>query len=231
MILVGIGLEAHGGERREHAAHGPSPQGGIAGEFDLHVVTGDDAEHQPAAGAGIAEIERRGRGAQAADPLALHRDRAVGSFDLGAKRRHGLGRGQHVLGLEQAGDAGHAGGQRAQDQRPMGNRLVARHPDPAGKARGRACGQGLLHRVTVGLLGRSIAFDSTDMAWQWGASNSRPASRSVNVETRTGNQARLPELWGAVLRLEPDADHLSRLPGRLSGDAALVAPRRTRSAG
>ena len=27
-----------------------------------------------------------------------------------------------------------------------------------------------------------------------------------------GNQARLPELWGAVLRLEPDADHLSRLP-------------------
>ena len=53
-----------------------------------------------------------------------------------------------------------------------------------------------------------------------GTRNSRPASRSVNVETRTGNQARLPELWGAVLRLEPDADHLSGLPGRLSGDAA-----------
>ena len=45
-------------------------------------------------------------------------------------------------------------------------------------------------------------------------SKSRPVSRSVNVETRMGNQARLPELWGAVLRLEPDADHVSGLPGR-----------------
>jgi hypothetical protein len=39
-----------------------------------------------------------------------------------------------------------------------------------------------------------------------GDRNSRPTSRNVNVETRTGNQARLPELWGAVLRLESYAD-------------------------
>ena len=32
----------------------------------------------------------------------------------------------------------------------------------------------------------------------------------------------MPELWGAVLRLEPDADRLSRLPGRLSGDPAAI---------
>ena len=46
-----------------------------------------------------------------------------------------------------------------------------------------------------------------------------------------GNRARLPELWGAVLRLEPDAHHVSRLPGRLSGQATSVAPRRARSTG
>ena len=109
MVLVGVGFEAHGGKRREHAAHGPSPQGGIAREFDLHVVAGDDAEHEAAAGAGIAEIERRGRGPQAADPLARHRDLAVGSFDRGAERLYGLGRGQHVFGLEQACDPCRAG--------------------------------------------------------------------------------------------------------------------------
>jgi len=35
----------------------------------------------------------------------------------------------------------------------------------------------------------------------------------------------LPELWGAVLRLEPYADRLSRLPNGLSGDATPIAHR------
>ena len=231
MVLVGVGLEAHGGERREHAAHGPSPQGRIAGEFDLHVVAGDDAEHQPAAGAGIAEIERRGRRAQAAHPLALHRDRAVGSFHLGAKRRHGLGRGQHVFGLEQAGDAGDAGRQRAQDQRAVGDRLVARHPNPAGKARGRACGQRLLHRVTIGLLGRSIAFDSTDVAWQWGHAT-QDQHRGVSMSKPARGTKRVCPSCGARFY------DLSRTPITCPVCQAvyqvtppLLAPRRARSAG
>jgi hypothetical protein len=55
---------------------------------------------------------------------------------------------------------------------------------------------------------------------------------NVNVETRTGNQARLPELRGAVLRLESYADRLSRMSIHLSSDAPALAlaPLATRSA-
>ena len=61
--------KSHRGERRQHAAHRPSPERCIAGKFDLHVVAGDDAEHQPAAGAGIAEIEGCGRREAGLPPL------------------------------------------------------------------------------------------------------------------------------------------------------------------
>src|SRR4026209_2007149 len=65
-----------------------------------------------------------------------------------------------------------------------------------------------------------------------GERNSRPTSRNVNVETRTGNQARLPELRSAVLRLESYAVRLSRMSILLSRDAPApaVAPLGTRSA-
>src|SRR5689334_15154780 len=57
-----------------------------------------------------------------------------------------------------------------------------------------------------------------------GERNSRPTSGNVNVETRTGNQARLPELRSAVLRLESYADRLSRMSIHLSSDAPAAAP-------
>ncbi len=51
--------------------------------------------------------------------------------DLGAQRAHGGGGAQHVLPGQQAGDAGLADRQRAEHQRAMADRLVARHGDPA----------------------------------------------------------------------------------------------------
>ncbi len=148
-LRLTVGLQAHGGQRRKHPPHGPAPQGRIAGEFDLHVVARDHAEHEPAPGAGIAEVERRGRRAQAAHPLTPHLEGPVRPGNLGAERGHGLRRGHHVLGLKQPGDAGVAGGQGPQDQRAMGNRLVARHARAAGKARGRTGGQGLRHGLSI----------------------------------------------------------------------------------
>ena len=135
-IRLGLGLQAHGGKGREHPAHGPPPQGGIARQFDLHIVAGDDAEHQAARSAGIAEVERKGRGAHAADTLPPHSDPAVRPLHPGTERGEGVGRRRDVLGLEQPGDPGRARGERAQDQRAMGNRLVARHPHPPRKACG-----------------------------------------------------------------------------------------------
>jgi hypothetical protein len=57
-LRVALSLQAHGGQRCKHPPHGPAPQGRIAGEYDLHVVARDHAEHEPAPGAGIAEVER-----------------------------------------------------------------------------------------------------------------------------------------------------------------------------
>ena len=70
---------------------------------------------------------------QAADALALDFDGAIFPAHLGAKGRDGTGRGHDVVGLEQAGDAGPPRGQGAQDQRPVRDRLVARHPRAAGQ--------------------------------------------------------------------------------------------------
>ncbi len=127
------GGEAHAAERLQHAAHGALGERGIAGEARLHVVAGHHAKHQPRAGPGIAEIEAAQWAVQAADALASDLDDAIFPAHLGAKRRDGTGRGQDVVGLEQAGDAGPPRGQGAEDQRPVRDRLVARHPRAAGQ--------------------------------------------------------------------------------------------------
>ena len=63
---------AHQRQRIEHAAHRPLAQRGIAVEFGGDSMAADDAHHQPCAGAGIAEIERR-RAAPAARRCRRHR--------------------------------------------------------------------------------------------------------------------------------------------------------------
>src|SRR6516225_5910961 len=83
----------------------------------------------------------------------------------------------------------------------------------------------------------SSAFLNSQLRHGDGERNSRPTSRNVNVETRTGNQAPLPGLRGTVLRLESYADRLSRMPIHLSSDAhahahaPALAPLGTRPAG
>jgi hypothetical protein len=71
--------------------------------------------------------------------------------DFGTERLDGPGRGQDIFGFEQARDTRAAGRQRAQDQRAMGDRLVAGDPDMAGNRRRSASGQGLRHRFSIGV--------------------------------------------------------------------------------
>jgi hypothetical protein len=56
--------------------------------------------------------------------------------DRRAHRPERRGRGHHVLAFEQAGDARLAHRQRAEHQRAVADRLVARHADAAGKRPG-----------------------------------------------------------------------------------------------
>ena len=133
-----LDLKPHQVERLEHPTHRPSAQRCIAGELDLDGIAGDGAQHEAAARSGIAEVERRARRKQAAHALSGHLDRPVRAPHLSAERGNSLGRRHHVLGLEQPGDAGSPRGQRPEDQGAMGNRLVARHARPPGKACGAA---------------------------------------------------------------------------------------------
>ena len=75
--------------------------------------------HQPAAGAGIAEIERAGRLGEAGDADAVgrarRRRRVRSTWAPSARMR--LRGVEHVLAFEQAGDPGLADRERAENQR------------------------------------------------------------------------------------------------------------------
>ena len=109
---------AHPLQRIEDAPHRPRAQAGVAVEGRDDRAAGDRAHHQAAAGAGIAEVERRGRLRQAADPDPADAPGALaGALDRGAERRHGVGGVEGVLALQQPADAGLADRQRPEDQR------------------------------------------------------------------------------------------------------------------
>ncbi len=133
---------AHALQRIEHAPHRPLAQRGVAVEAGGHRPAGHRAEHQPAAGARIAEIERRRRAHEAADADAMDApDTVVAALQPGAERAHHVGGVQHVLAFQQAGDRGLAHGERPQDEGAVRDRLVAGHAGAALQRAGAAGGQ------------------------------------------------------------------------------------------
>ncbi len=142
---------AHPLQRIEDAPHRPRAQAGVAVEGGGDRAAGHGAHGQPAAGPGIAEIERRRRLGEAADADAPHPPGPLaGALDERAERLHGVGGADGVLALQHAGDAGFAHRQRAEDQRAQRNRLVAGHAHAAGQRPRTAGGQrrgwnGLVH--------------------------------------------------------------------------------------
>ncbi len=100
------------------------------------------AHDEPAAGAGIAEIERRRRLRKPRHPHALYRPGALaGPLDARAQRPHHFRGIDHVLAFQKTADPGFADGHGRQDQRAMRDRLVARHPHAALQRRRAARGQ------------------------------------------------------------------------------------------
>jgi hypothetical protein len=97
-------------------------------------VTPDNAHHQPAAGAGVAEIER----------FAWRRERAEArptnspcarreTLDDGAELLASLAGPENIVALEQPFHLRLATGQKAKQKSAMGDRFVARRPDPTFK--------------------------------------------------------------------------------------------------
>jgi hypothetical protein len=84
-------------QRLQHACHGTAAERGIAGEARLKIVAGDHAEHQPRAGAGVAEVEILHGRLQAADALTGHLHGPIDVADLSPERHHSLCCGQNIL--------------------------------------------------------------------------------------------------------------------------------------
>jgi len=99
----------------------------------------EDAEEEPRRGSGVAEIDDIIGLCKTAEPDPVDQPAAVfGADDPGAHRAQ-RGRGcQHVLAFEEPRYLGAADGERAEHQRAVRNRFVARHPDRAGQRRRRA---------------------------------------------------------------------------------------------
>ena len=131
---AGDDLDAHAAQRIEHAAHRPPDQRGVAGEGGGEGVAAGDAQRQADAGAGIAVVDDALGLEQAADAEPVDPPGAgAGAGDGRAEGAHGGDRGEDVVALEQALDAGLADGERPQHEGAVGNRLVARRPDGAGE--------------------------------------------------------------------------------------------------
>jgi hypothetical protein len=123
---------AHAFQGIEHAPHRPLAQACVAVETGGHRGACHGAEHQPAAGTGITEIERRRRAHEAADADAVDAPDAVAAaFQPGTERAHHVGGVQHVLAFQEAFDRGLAHRQRPQDEGAVRDRLVARHAGAA----------------------------------------------------------------------------------------------------
>ena len=101
------------------------------------AVIGEPASAPSASRQPVPELPKssgaRGR-SKAADPDAAHPPGAVvAASDLRAQGAHRVGGAVDVLAFQQAGNGGLADRQRAQNERPMRDRFIARHPDTAGQ--------------------------------------------------------------------------------------------------
>src|SRR5262249_59236220 len=101
----------------EDAPHRPRAQAGVAVEYRRDRTAGDRPHGKPAAGAGIAEIEGRGRLGKAAHADTPDAPRLLAdTLKLRAQRPHGVDRAHGVLAFEHAVDAGFPDGESAKDQ-------------------------------------------------------------------------------------------------------------------
>jgi hypothetical protein len=134
----------------ENALHRPRAQAGVTVEGRGDGTAGDRPHDQPAAGAGIAEVEHALRRAKAADADAVNAPRAFRhAFDRGAQRAHRLAGVEHVFAFEQPGYAGFPDRERAEDEGAVRDRFVAGHAraalEGARAARGERGFGGVVH--------------------------------------------------------------------------------------
>ncbi len=123
-----IGLHSEQPDRPCDPPHRTAAQTGIPRECRGNRTGRHCAHNQTHTGARIATINHIVRLGKPANPDPEHRPFTATMFDhIRAKGAHRPRRVQHIVALQQSGDLGLAHRQRTQNQRPVRNRLVARH--------------------------------------------------------------------------------------------------------
>ena len=127
-VLTAQHRRAHQAQRLGHAAHRPAAQRLAAGQHAGERLARQDARDEPDRRAGAGAVQHISRLAQAAQADAVDGQRAlVVLIDLHAQRPHAAERRLAHVGVHPAVNRGVALGQRAQQQRPVADRFVARH--------------------------------------------------------------------------------------------------------
>jgi len=120
-----------------HPPHGPAPQRLITVEHEVPPgAPGQQAEHQPHGGAGVAAVQNVVGFLEAIEPHPLHANGLPG-LDRRDHHPHGPqagGGAEGIFGRQQPLDHRLPFGDGAKQQGPMGDRLVAWHPHRAAQA-------------------------------------------------------------------------------------------------
>ena len=115
------------------ALHGPGSERVVPIEGDAQWQSGHRAGQQTHRGAGVAAVEFR----VARGPAPDHEPPRTVLGDLDPQLAEAGHRREHVLAGRANADRRRAAGERADDQCPMGDRLVGRHREPAPQSRRR----------------------------------------------------------------------------------------------
>ncbi len=118
---------AHLAQRLGDPPHRPPRERGVALELVSNGPPGQEARHQADRRPRVAAVERRGGRAQAREPDAAHLAPPCLQLDVDAERPQGRRRRQVVAALPEAAGLDDAVAERAEQQRAVGDRLVAGH--------------------------------------------------------------------------------------------------------
>ena len=153
--LVRVDARAHHLQRHRDALHRPAHQRLIADQRGIEALRREQPHHQAHRRAGIAHVERRRRGCETVHARAVQQHLGgCRALDAHAERPQRARRGEAVLAVEEAADVRVARGERAEHQRAVRDRLVARHGERAGDAAARgdppACARERTHCTARG---------------------------------------------------------------------------------
>jgi hypothetical protein len=129
VAVLGLDASPHRTERLRDPLHRPGRERLVSDELEAPLLAGEDAREEPHERAGVPAVQRPARLLEAAKPDALHAHELTCDLDPRPECPHGRRRRERVLGGPEAVDLALAVGDRSEQERAVGDGLVARNGD------------------------------------------------------------------------------------------------------